>query len=279
MRVSHRFGQLAVLAIAVASLVHASQAPAARAMGTERASADLQPSRSQLRLSSASKASAGVAANAVSVEDVGDIDSFARNVTWLGLAQGDVTLAASCPDPDASPDAACVTLNPAPAVTTFDLKDIASIRLPAKATHSLLCHWFSPVLDLTYGNPGATPVVARLQYSPSLTVENSVLDDPGLLDPNTGLPYGGKLLTGMTASEWFEVPLSAGMTLNARQRDSALCIAGFISKRALVDSYGLTDRQAREFFKRKTVVRLNVRGSAQYVDRATFNLGLRIVGD
>lgn len=181
--------------------------------------------------------------------------------------------------PGSGPDARCVALSPTPALTDFDLTDLASIALPARSANSLLCHWFSPVLTLQYANPGADAAVAQFSYFPTLILENPVLLDPALIDPTTGAPFAGRLTTGMTASERFEVPLAPGMTLNERQRDTATCIAGFISKRALVQNYGLTESQASEFFRRDTVVRLNVRGSARYVQAASLNFGLRIVGD
>ena len=122
-------------------------------------------------------------------------------------------------------------------------------------------------------------MVATLAYTPTLTVENEVLEDPALVDPTTGLPFGGKLRTSMTASERFEVPLAAGMVLNSRERDSAVCISGFVNKRTLMDTFGLTETQAKQFFKKKTTVRMNISGSAQYVQEASVILGLRIVGD
>jgi hypothetical protein len=118
-----------------------------------------------------------------------------------------------------------------------------------------------------------------LSYVPTITVENPVLDDPALIDPNTGLPFGGSLLTGLTSSERFEVPLAAGQQSFQRDRDSAVCIAGLISRQSLVDNYGLSDAQARQFFKKPTTLRLNVQGSAQFVGDASLYFGLRIVGD
>jgi hypothetical protein len=56
-------------------------------------------------------------------------------------------------------------------------------------------------------------------------------------------------------------------------------MAGLISKRALIDNYGLTEAQATEFFKKPTTVSLNVTGSARYVAFAGLTMGLRIVGD
>lgn len=273
-----RSAGLWLLAFALVSLVHASQ-PAARAQTVAEppGSADLLPGSSVRRLHT--PAERGPVTSAVTVEEVGDVDSFGRSLRWLGVAQGDVDLAEACPVPGSASDARCVVLSPTPALTDFDLTDLASITLPARSANSLLCHWFSPVLTLQYANPGADAAVAQFSYFPTLTLENAVLLDPGLIDPTTGAPFAGRLTTGMTASERFEVPLAPGMTLNERQRDTATCIAGFISKRALIQNYGLTESQASEFFRRDTVIRLNVRGSARYVQAASLNFGLRIVGD
>ena len=220
-----------------------------------------------------------VKAAAPTEEDVYDVDSFKRNVTWLGLASAFINLSDTCPtDPD-NPDELCQVLAPAPGFTSFNFEDAAHITLPGKSANSLLCYWFSPVLNINYANFGATPTYGRLRYSPTLTIENPVLDDPALIDPTTGAPFGGQLLTSMTASESFVVPLDPGVNFTERTRDSAVCMAGFVSKRALIDNYGLTDSQAKEFFKQPTTIRLNVSGSAQNVGFASMVFGLRVVGD
>jgi hypothetical protein len=199
-------------------------------------------------------------------------------VTWLGLTSAFINLDPACPPPS-GPDDLCQTLAPPPAPTNFHFVDAARIVLPAKATHSLLCYWFSPVLSITYDNPTAAPVIARLRYTPTLTVENPVLADPALIDPTTGAPFAGSLLTSMTSSESLEMPLPAGVQFTQRTRDSAVCMAGLLSRRALTETYGLTGAQADEFFKQPTTVRMNVAGSAQYVSAANLIFGLRIVGD
>ena len=89
----------------------------------------------------------------------------------------------------------------------------------------------------------------------------------------------GQLLTGMTSSETFETPLEPGTHVTERTRDSAVCIAGLISKSTLMSTYGFTDAQARDFFKQQMTLRLNVSGTAQYVDFAALYFGWRIVGD
>lgn len=252
-----------------------ASAPAA----AERAGADLLPPAHALRLSRAAVRPVAPAkatpAKAVTVEDVGDVDSFGRPVRWLGVTNAFVTLAPTC-DAEAP---ACQPLAPSPATTRFDFTDTVRIKLPGKATHSLLCYWFSPVLMVTYANETTAPVVARLRYNPTLRVSNPVLDDPALIDPATGLPFGGSLRTSMTASESFELPLDPGVSITERTRDSAVCIGGFLSRRTLVDQFGLTDAQATEFFRKPTTVSLDVQGSAQHVQYASLIFGLRIMGD
>ncbi len=286
MQSRHHLIRVVTLATTLASvLAYAGHSPSRRG-ASERRSADMPQTATQRMLApsmhnrSASMLSpAQTRSAAVTDADVGDSDSFGRNVVWLGVTSAFINLDPGCPLPDSGPDDLCQTLAPAPAITSFNYPDAARIQLPAKATHSLLCYWFSPVLNVFWHNPTASSVIGRLRYNPTLTLENPVLDDPALIDPTTGAPFAGKLLTSMTSSEHFETPLAPGVQFSERTRDSAVCMAGLISRRALVDTYGLTDAQATQFFKKPTMVRLNVSGSTQFIDSASLTFGLRIVGD
>jgi len=211
-----------------------------------------------------------------SAADVGDADSFGRSLNWLGLTDAWIELSADCTGSDAD---RCQPLAAAPATTTFAFDDVGHVTLPRNSANSLMCYWFSPYLQVDYTNPTTTAAVAGLSYVPTVTVENPVLDDPALIDPNTGLPFGGSLLTGMTSSERYEVPLAPGQHSLQRDRDSAVCIAGLISRQSLMQNYGLSDAQARQFFRKPTTLRLNIHGSAQFVGDASLYFGLRVVGD
>jgi hypothetical protein len=256
-----------------AVFVHAGQAPQ-RPDAVDVRSADLVSPQQQRGLT-LSKRVAPAAADAVTVEDVGDVDSFGRNLRWLGVTQLNAALTADC---STWTGPGCQVLTPG-AFTSFSFNDLARIRLPPRATKSLLCYWVSPLVTVRYENPGTTPVNALLRYSPTLTIENPVLNDPALVNPMTGLPFGGRLDTGLTSSEFYEVPLAPGAAFTQRSRDSAVCIAGFLSKRALVDNYGLTDAQATAFFQQETLVRMNLAGAVNHVADASFVFGLRIIGD
>lgn len=275
-----------VLAMSLAAAAMASVAVYAQKGGPskheiiEAVSPDLPVVRSrQAAAQQKAATTAARAAAAPTVDDVYDVDSFKRNVVWLGLASAFINLSDTCPTDPGNPDELCQVLAPAPAFTSFSFEDAAHITLPGKSANSLLCYWFSPVLTVNYVNLGATSTYGRLRYTPTLTIENPVLDNPALIDPTTGAPFGGRLLTSMTSSESFVVPLSPGVNFTERTRDSAVCMAGFVSKQLLTQNYGLTDAQVKEFFKQPTTIRLNVLGSAQNVGFASMVFGLRVVGD
>jgi hypothetical protein len=259
-------------------LVHASQLSSRRGQAVEPVSTDLPQTPQQRRLSAHAAVKVVVPRTGATVtdDDVGDSDSFGRSLTWLGVTSAFINLGSPCDPANATP---CQDLLPAGSLTQFEFDDAARMTLPARATHSLLCYWFSPVLSVQYDNPTLAPVVAQLAYSPTLTVENPVLDDPALIDPTTGAPFHGSLLTSMTSSERIETPLAPGMQLFQRTRDSSVCMAGLLSRKALVETYGLTDSQADNFFRQPTTIRLNVSGSSRYIASAQFVFGLRIVGD
>ena len=215
----------------------------------------------------------------VTEDEVYDTDSFGRNVRWLGLASAFINVRTGCPKPT-TPDEFCQELNATPGASTgFSYNDAARIKLPKGASNSILCYWFSPVLTVTYSNVTASRVIGRFRYTPTLTIENPMLADPSLVDPTTGAPFGGQLLTSMTSSESFQESLEPGVTLTERTRDSTVCIAGFISHKALINNYGLTPAQADDFFASPTTVRLNVSGSVQHVSDASMVFGLRVMGD
>lgn len=262
-----------LFAVALALAATSASADAPRA---NRIAADIAGS-ADIRLRTNPRTGLPLASKAgPSAADVGDADSFGRTLNWLGLTDAWIDLSPDCSGSSAD---RCQPLAAAPATTTFAFDDVSHVTLPRNAANSLLCYWFSPFLQIDYDNPTAAPVVAQLSYVPTVTVENPVLDDPSLVDPNTGLPFGGSLLTGLTSSERYEVPLAAGQHSFQRDRDSAVCIAGLVSKQALMQNYGLSEAQARQFFRKPTTLRLNVEGSAQFVGDASLYFGLRIVGD
>lgn len=223
-------------------------------------------------------------AKSVSPDDVGDADSFGRGVVYIGLAQsGEVSLQADCTpapgEPPLGPDDRCITLNPAPAATTFDERDIGRIHLPAKSTKSLICFAVTSFPLWEFYNPTATVANGTFRFNYGFTIENEVLDDPSAIDPNTGLPYGGVIELPFGSPVIDSPSIEPGGSHLQRVITSRHCIGGLLSKQALSTTYGLPDSLVERFFKKPTTIRLNMGGSMSFVDAADLLFGVRFYGD
>jgi hypothetical protein len=291
MRKPRRYLAIGALSVALASLVaYASQPPLQRAFSTAHAAAAGTDRPRSLSPSTPDTARPPVeipiplppplpVPGTPTREDVGDPDSFGRALKWLGVTQGNIHLSEDCSAPEQqSGGAYCEQTSPGQ-TTFFSFHDTGRITLPGNATHSLLCYWFSPLLGLAYENPGAEPVTASLAYQPRLTIESDVLRDPSLIDPTTGQPFGGSLSTGMSSGERLATTVLGLERKYEILRDSNVCIAGFLTKQSLVETYGLTEVQAQDMFRKPMTIRLDVSGSARYIPEASLTFGLRIVGD
>jgi len=214
--------------------------------------------------------------------DVGDADSFGRQVRWLGFASGKpLVLRNDCTlQPGEDPDRLCMQVDPASPGTQFgEFRDVAHMTLPARSTNSVLCHWLTPTIGATLANyTGADNVVARLSMQPSITVENEVLNAPGLVDPETGLPLNGKLDVYASSGQ-VSALLDNGEQVPQRLTSSRTCIGGYLNKRSLIDFYGLSEAQAKAFFDKPTTVRLNMNVFARQVSFASVSYAVRFVGD
>lgn len=210
-------------------------------------------------------------------DEVGDIDSFGRPLKWLGVTSAHVYLSRDCAAMQRD-EGDCKDTGEH---TRFSFPETdGSITLPGNAAHSLLCHWFSPLLMVMYENSLAQPVTASLQYSPQLRIESEVLRDPGLMNPLTGQPFDGSLTTSISSAEHLSTVLLANEARLDVMRDTSTCIGGFLTRLQLVETYGLTEAQAVEVFQKPITIRMEVHnGFAAYVPEAQLTLGLRIVGD
>ena len=234
---------------------------------------------------------AGLTATAMSPSPApggADTDSFGRNVQFDGLLQsGTVYLQADCtPDPSnpLGPDDRCVTLTAAPSPTSFDLPNIGRLTIPGHSAHSLLCHWLTPIAYYGFQNTTGSTATANFRLAPYVIVQSSVLSDPSLIDPTTGNPFNGQLITGFAATYQDSQSLDPGQTAFRRFSETRVCIGGFLSKQNLIQGYGLTEAQANQFFRHDITLQFGLQGNAAMVGStnppsAYVIYGLRVVGD
>ncbi|HEU5137611.1 MAG TPA: hypothetical protein VFU13_20880 [Steroidobacteraceae bacterium] len=218
------------------------------------------------------------AAAAPTIEDVGDADSFGRNVTYLGLAQTvPVVVVDDCTGSDPEFER-CVPANAAPATTSFNEAGLGSIRLPARATKSLVCFALTPFIQVQWDNLLAAPATATFIANARITIDNDVLDDPTLIDPATGLPFGGVLSLGLSTFVDFHTMQPAESDLKVFTL-SRSCIGGVVSKRSLIENFGLSETQATQFFRRPMTFTFGSSGTVGLTTFATYFYGIRLYGD
>jgi hypothetical protein len=211
--------------------------------------------------------------------EVGDPDSFGRAVKFLGLAQVSVAVQPDCTvDPTTPPPAneRCVVLNPAPAETAFEERDMAVIRLPARASNSVLCHSLTPAFTFAFSNGTGSQQYGYVYGAAVVTVESEVLN--GLVNPNTGMPYNGKIDVSLT-THFEDKLLEPGAYESKTTFATRSCIGGFMSKQALLQGYGLTEAQAAEFFRKPITLRFGASGAGMMTDYLQYLYGMRIYGD
>ena len=222
-----------------------------------------------------------------SAGDVGDPDSFGRGVTYIGLTQtGAVTFAADCTpapgDPPAGPDDRCIAVAPAPAAATqYDVRDIARLKLPAHATHSVVCFAVTAFAFWEYANPTGANADAAFSDNAYFTIDNAALADPALINPSTGTPFNGHLeLASLGGPLFREVRAIPAGSSEFHQLDvSRTCVDGLVTRRALRDTCHLSDAVIDQFFHNAMTIHSNLRGVAEAVDSAQVVLGTRFYGD
>ncbi len=223
------------------------------------------------------------------VNDVGDVDSFQKNARFLGAASGAVALATTCaasPTPSASPSTSpanttqCFVIDPTPGnTTTVNAPNIARINLPGNAAKDVIYPILTFFNSYNLQNPTAAQVPnALFNYSATITIFSTVLNDPSIVDPVTGNPAGGAL-TFVFSPNRFIVDRSLEANERAHNAiDYSRAGNAGISKANLISS-GLTQHQADDLFNKPMTVRLDVTGSARYLTNAGVTFNMRLFGD
>jgi hypothetical protein len=280
---------LSLLAFSITAAIAANRAPVKQPSAAYKKLqlAIKQETRNYLRgdglieKASPVKASANTKA-AYTDAEVGDANSFGRNVVFVGSVQsGVLSIAPDCtPDPmfPPGPNDNCVV----PDVNGFasaNFPNMGQVLIPGKSVKTLLCHWQTPFASLLYRNTtGVYQGGARSTFTATYRIENEVLADPTLLDPSTGLPYGGVIETGLGSISDTR-GLQPGDFQVYNDNDTRVCNGGLISKRALMESYGLSEAQATKFFKKDTIITIGITGSSRFVSDGSVIIGTRFVGD
>jgi hypothetical protein len=211
--------------------------------------------------------------------ETGDPDSFGRPLRWMGVATTlPIALRTTCPGTD-PPELPCMEVEAMGDFHRAEFRDLARITLPGSSVNSMLCHWFTPDISVDFTNDsGLYPGIASLRVAPTITVLSDVLNDPGLHDPDTGLPLDGKLELLMR-SVTLEENVDNGEYKTRIYGATRTCVNGVLTRRMLREQYGLSAAQVNRFFKKPITLSMNATVSAEYVVDGLVQYSVRFVGD
>lgn len=215
------------------------------------------------------------ALNSPSNADVGDGDSFGRNVKYLGFATPEGVLAwHDCTG--WAPERCAQVTDPTLITSISYIGDEAVIKLPARAARSLLCFNLTSLGQVVFHNPTTTRRQAHASLRALWRIESEVLNDPSLINPVTGEPFGGFIESG--ANMMFDSrgldPADGATVVPSHTRT---CIAGHLSRRSLLEQ-GLSEEQAREVFRKPITLRFGAGVSVSSAN-AYSAYGVRVYGD
>jgi hypothetical protein len=219
-----------------------------------------------------------------SAADVGDAESFGHAALYMGAASGFVQLGATCsPSPTPVPpatanDSQCFVLAPQPAITNFTANDILRIKLPKKATRTIIYPALNFFVDYQLKNDsGADQDPAFFNFTAELVIESDALLDPSIIDPQTGNPANGKLIAGFGYTYRDNRSMKDGDRQRLRETLVRVGNAG-INKAALVAG-GLSQTVVDNLFASAMTIRMNVTGSARFLTDANVTCNMRLFGD
>ena len=218
----------------------------------------------------------------VTAADVGEPDSFGKSAEFLGVAQSGTILIDPTCDPaqigTLGPDDHCITV-PDPSVpvpaTTFN--NIARITIPGKSVANIIYAISNHTISFDMFNPNATPAQGRLSYVPGITIESVALNDPSLINPNTGLPFNGSFTTSGVGTYFTNKTLQPGDSDFLTNSYTRANTTGF--SRTFFASLGLSDAVIKQLYSNPVTVKLNVTVSSRFVDSAVLLYTARFLGN
>jgi hypothetical protein len=225
----------------------------------------------------------GLWASGPSAADVGDSDSFGHPALYMGAKSGFITLSPSCtPAPTPVPPATanddqCFNLPVAPASASYSANDILRINLPAKATRTIIYPALNFFMNYQLQNLTGAPQNGRFFWTASVDIESTVLTDPTIIDPATGLPAGGKLVGQFSYAYGDDRTMQNGDRQRLRETLVRVGNAG-INKAQLIGQ-GLDPTVVDNLFKNPMTLRMNVTLTAQLVTDASLTCNMRLFGD
>ena len=227
------------------------------------------------------------AANAQSLLNVGDVESFGKNVKFLGnAATGAVYVYRSC-DPAVllaelsltlQTGDRCIVHTVGGASTTTVLNDLATITLPARSADNLIYYVINNSITNDYENSNSPiQLFTNFIYNPRITIESAALNDPAAIDPSTGLPLNGSLTFNINGSKFETRTIQAGSF--EAYTDNASSAGGRGLSRSFFADFGLPPQVINRLYREPMTIKFGMRIVVRNVSFGQYFYSVRLLGN
>ncbi|HVE56994.1 MAG TPA: hypothetical protein VNB22_09205 [Pyrinomonadaceae bacterium] len=218
--------------------------------------------------------------------DVGEPDSFGKNVKFLGTATtGGVYVYRSC-DPQIlldelelvlGADDRCLahTVGGATSSATFD--NLGRITIPGRSADNVVYFILNNTINNEFQNNFANGLPVTFSYIPKITIESAAFNDPSALDPTTGLPLNGVLTVSAFGAKQFIRTIPANDFEFFFDQYSAAATRGFA--RGYFADLGLPQTVINNLYRQPMTIRLGMRIAVRNVYFGQYLYAMRLTGN
>jgi hypothetical protein len=222
----------------------------------------------------------------LTVADVGEPDSFGKNVKFLGTAAtGVVYVYLSC-DPaillaeagvTLGADDRCLayTLGSPNVVGTFT--DMGRITIPGRSADNVIYFILNNTVSNEFLNDSNYGLPVFSSYVPKITIESAAFNDPAALDPTTGQPLNGVLTVSAFGAKIFNKTIPAYDSDFSFDQSSSAATRGFA--RGYFADLGLPQTVINNLYRQPLTIRLGMRVSVRGVYFGQYSYAMRLTGN
>ncbi|MBK7705775.1 MAG: hypothetical protein IPJ30_08325 [Acidobacteria bacterium] len=221
----------------------------------------------------------------LSVSDVGEPDSFGKNVKFLGTARtGVVYVYLSC-DPAVlladvgvtlGPDDRCFVHTVGTPTSSGTFNDLGRITIPGRSADNTIYFVVNRTIDNEFQNTFANEIPTFFRFSPRLTIESTALNDPAAVDTN-GNPLNGVLTISAFGTRIFNNSLHPGAYETSCDQSSAAASTGFA--RTYFAALGLPPQVIDQLYRRPMTIKLGMSVSVRGVYFGQYLYSMRFMGN
>ena len=218
--------------------------------------------------------------------EVGEPDSFGKNVKFLGTATTGVVFAYhSC---DAAvllaelqltlgADDRCLAVANGGATASATFDNLGRITIPGRSADNVMYFIANNTINNEYQNNFANGLLVFFTYSPRVTIESAALNDPAAVDPTTGLPLNGSLTVGISGTKQFIRTVPAGEFEYFFDHYSSAATRGFA--RSYFADLGLPPTVVNNLYRQPMTIKLGMRLSVRNVYFGQYYYTMRFTGN